>query len=501
MRILKNTIFLFFRSIIILLIGLYASRVLLEKLGIEDYGIYSIVAGVVLLFGSLRTMFTNAIQRFLNYGRGLGDAGRVNRVFITGIQVQLILAGVLLVLAETVGLIAFLHLNIPAAKVPAAAAVYQLTIVSTLLSMVTLPYDALIISNERLDVYAWLSMLEHALKLGIIFLIGRGPFSLLVNYAVLLLVVTCLMRILAILFCKRHFPEAKLRRVYDKPLMREMRSFAGWNFLGNTGLQITHEGVNYILNQFGGVVVNAARSLSYSVMGGIKSLVADVNVAFKPQTNASAAQEDKERFHQLLAYNAKTAFLCYLFLAVPVLIFARQILRIWLGQVPGHVVVFLYALSGYHLLRSLHELVNQFFVSIGQMRDYQLIEICTMVLIIPLSVFMLREGLPFWTVFIAMTFLEALNHSLTVWLATKRFSFPLRRFAREVYLPFFGMTLLSSGLVVGALLLNINATDSWPRIILYCVTLEAILLAAAYAMVLNRSDRQRLRIIVFRTTK
>ncbi len=127
------------------------------------------------------------------------------------------------------------------------------------------------------------------MKLGIIFLIGRGPFSLLVNYAVLLLVVTCLMRILAILFCKRHFPEAKLRRVYDKPLMREMRSFAGWNFLGNTGLQITHEGVNYILNQFGGVVVNAARSLSYSVMGGIKSLVADVNVAFKPQTNASAA--------------------------------------------------------------------------------------------------------------------------------------------------------------------------------------------------------------------
>ncbi len=152
-------------------------------------------------------------------------------------------------------------------------------------------------------------------------------------------------------------------------------------------------------------------------------------------------------------------------------------------------------------MRSLHELVNQFFVSIGQMRDYQLIEICTMVLIIPLSVFMLREGLPFWTVFIAMTFLEALNHSLTVWLATKRFGFPLRRFAREVYLPFFGMTLLSSGLVVGALLLNINATDSWPRIILYCVTLEAILLAAAYVLVLNRADRQRLRNIVFRTTK
>lgn len=492
MRIVKNSILLFFRSIFVLLIGLYASRVLLEKLGIEDYGVYHIVGGLVLMFNSFRTLFTNAIQRFLNFERGQGDYERVNRVFVTGMQVQLILSIVFLALAESIGLYAFLHLNFPEDRFQVALIVYQLTIATTLVSIATLPYDALIISNEKMNVYAWLSVWGSILHLGVVFLIDIGPLSHLVNLAILTLVTTVLMRGIAIAYCVRHFPESKLTKVFDRSLMKDMGQFAGWNFLGYTGLNITHQGVNYILNQYGGVVVNAARSIAYQVMRGTNMLVSNVNIAFKPQTNAAAASEDKRLFYHLLGYNAKAAFVSFLLIAVPILIFARQVLDIWLGQVPDYVVSFIFALSSYHLLRSLHELVNQFFVSIGEMREYQMIEICTMVFIIPVAILMLENDQPFWSVFVCMTGLETMNHGLTVWLAVRKFGFPLRLFIKDVYLPFGGMTGLAVCMIIGALQMGISETCSLVGVVLWTIGIEGLLLLVTFLTVFNKEDRYRI---------
>lgn len=487
----KNSVFLFFRSIVMMLIGLYASRVLLGKLGIEDFGIYNIVGGVVLMFNSLRSLFSNAIQRFLNYARGLGVERRLNQVFVTGLQVQVILSVFFLVLAETVGLYAFLHLNIPEGRSYAAAVVYQITIATAVVSMVTLPYDALVISNERMSVYAWMSIMEKVLFLGIIYLIDIGPLDHLINYAILMFVVTLLMRVVTISYCIRQFGESKLNRVSDRSLLKEMGQFAGWNFLGRTGLYVTHEGVNYILNLYGGVVVNAARSIAYQVMKGTNMLVNNVNMAFKPQTNASAAQADKRLFHQLLGYNGKTAFICYLLVTVPILIFSRQIIGLWLGQVPDYVISFVFAVSGFHLLRSLHELVNQFFISIGEMRDYQIVEICAMMLNIPLAICLLSNGYPFWTVFVGMTVVEAVNHALTVWLAVRKYQFPLWGFMKGVYLPFVIMTVLSMGIVGGGFLVGMNDTGSLIGGLLWSVAIVGALLAASYVFVLNGEDRRK----------
>lgn len=496
MRIVENSILLFFRSLIVVVIGLYASRVLLEKLGIEDYGVYHIVGGVVLMFNSLRTLFTNAIQRFLNFERGHGDSDRVNRVFVTGMQVQLILSIVFLTLAESIGLYAFSHLNIPEDRFQVALVVYQLTIVTTLVSIATLPYDALIISNEKMNVYAWLSVWGSILHLGVVFLIDIGPLTHLVNLAILTLVTTVLIRGMAIVYSVRHFPESKLTMFFDRSLMRDMGQFAGWNFLGYTGFVLTHQGVNYILNQYGGVVVNAARSIAYQMMKGTNMLVLNVNIAFKPQTNAAAASEDKRLFHQLLGYNAKAAFACYLLIAVPILIFARQVLEIWLGQVPDYVVEFIFALSGYYLLRSLHVLVNQFFISIGEMREYQAIEICTMVLIIPLAILMLENEQPFWVVFVCMTGLETANHGLTVWLAVRKYGFPLRLFIKDVYLPFGGMTGLAVCMIIGALQTGISETCSLACVVLWMIGIEGLLLLITFLTVFNREDRYRIQNIL-----
>ena len=486
----KNSVFLVTRSILGLVIGLYTSRVLLAKLGIDDYGVYHVVGSVVIMFNSIRSLFTNAIQRFLNYAKG--DVDKQNEIFNTGIRVQLILAVVFVSLAESIGLYAFLHLNLSEEQFAAAHIVYQLSVATAVVSMMTIPYDALIIAKERMNVFAWLSVLGMLLNLGIVYLISIGPFSTLVNYAVLVFVVSLLLRFVSAVYCKRHFEESKVCSFHNSALIREMGRFAGWNFLGRTGLYVSHQGIDYILNLSGGVVVNAARSIAYRVMGAANMLVNNANMAFKPQTNAAAADRDKHEFYKLLGYNAKTAFVCYLLIVVPLLIFARQVIGLWLGQVPEHVVAFLLAISPYYLLRTVHELVNQFFISIGEMKGYQVIEISTMAFIVPGAWLLLRGGYPFWTVFVCMAVFEALNHACTVWFASTRYGFPWRYFTKDVYLPFVAMTVIAFSMVYGGRTSGLAESVSFLEVAGWCLVIEWIMLALVACIVLKRQEREML---------
>lgn len=491
-RIFRNSALLSIRSIIVILIGLYTSRVLLGKLGVEDYGVFNIVAGVVLMFDSFRTMFTNAIQRFLNYSKGEGDDNRQNQIFNTSIQVQLLLAVVFVILTETIGLYAFWHLNLTNEQFEAAHIVYQLTIVTTVVSIMNVPYEALVMANERMDVFAWLSLFNSLLRLVVVYLISIGPFNQLVNYAILLFAVTCIIRVIMMVYCHQHFVESRLKWVCHWSLMAEMTKFAGWNFLGFIGYSVTHQGVNYLLNLMGGVVVNAARSITYQVMGGVRTLVDNAGIAFRPQTNAAAAEADRRVFYQLLGYHAKVAYTCYLMMVIPVLLFARQVIGLWLGEVPEYVVIFLLAISPYYLLRSLHQLVNQFFISIGEMMWYQVIEICTMVMIIPLAWMLLKKGYGFWTVFVGMSVVEVVNHAGSVWLAVRKYGFPLRYFVREVYLPFGLVSAMAFAMVYGAYGMGVSEMKSWFEIIGVGVSVEGAMLVTIVLIVLRREERKRL---------
>lgn len=495
--IFRNSVFLFVRSIIVILLGFYAARVLLEKLGIEDFGVYNIVSGVVLMFHSLRIFFSSAIQRFLNYTKGQRDDKKLNQIFNTGVQIQIVLAVLFFILMETLGLIVFMHLNLTPEQFSVAKVLFQLAIVTAIVSMLTVPYDALLIANEKMDVYALLSILDHALRLGIIFLISIGPLQQLVNYSILLLMVTVLMLGITALYCHRHFHEAKFHWKWNKPLVMDMGKFAGWNFLGNTGNQLTHEGVNYILNLMGGVTVNAARTIAYQMMGGVSTLVMNVNTAYKPQINASAAYDDKSTFYKLLGYNAKVTFFFYLLIVMPLLIFARPIVQFWLGQVPAYVIPFLLSISVYHLLRSLHELVNQFFISIGEMKEYQIIEICVMVLILPLAYLLLKGGHPFWTVFIGMSVLEVVNHSATVWLATRKYHFPLRYFVKEVYVPFLLMTMVSGLTFFCSYFLGWADVKSPLQGLFHVVLVESFLILIISAFFLKKAERDDMVRVIF----
>jgi len=498
--IFKNTLFLFLRSFLVLLVGLYTSRVQLAKLGIEDYGTYSIIGSVMLLFGTVRSMFTNAIQRYLNYSQNGGKYDQ-GQIFNASLLLQLILTGAFLLLTETLGLYALCHLNLSPDQFRAAHIVYQITIASALVSILTVPYDALIIAHERLDVFAWLSILSSLLNLAVVYLLSLGPFSRLINYSILLFLVTCTMRAITAVYCHRHFKESRIRKTYNKPLLKEMSAFAGWNFLGYSGYSIMHQGVNYLLNLAGGVVVNAARAIAYTITGKAFEIAFNANTAFKPQTNSAAAEKDSSNFHKLLGHTANVSYSVFLLIIVPVLIFARPLIHLWLGQVPKYVIVFLLAISPYYLLRAMHELVNQFFVSIGEMKWYSIIELSTMILIIPLAWALLKSGQPFWTVLLCMSVLEALSHAGSVWLGAKKYRFPFKRYAKDVYLPFLLVSSLSIVLVAAAYCFGLAETEHWGQIILCGLGIECILAASIAFIVLSKQERSAIIMIISRWFK
>lgn len=446
-RIAKNTALLIAKSSIVLVVGLYASRVLLQKLGIEDYGVYHMVGSVVLMFMSLRVFFSNAIQRYLNYTRGTGDEIRLQQVFSTGVLVQLLMSAIFVAILETAGLYALLHLNLTAEQMGVAKVLFQIAIATAVISMLTVPYDALLLSHERMDVFSVLAVTERLLTLGIIFLIDAGPFDHLINYSLMLFFVSLLMRSLNAIYCRRHFPECRMTWRPNRPLIREMGIFAGWNFLGWTGYSVLHESVNYLFNLSGGVVVNAGRSIAYQMTKGSSVLAGSVSTAFRPQTNAAAASADRHDFHRLLCRNAQASFAFNLMVMLPMLALARPLVQLWLGQVPEYVIPFVLAMGGYYYLRSLHALVDVYFLSLGDPKYYQIIEMVSLLMNIPVAWLLLRQGLPYWSVLASLSFFEAVSHAASVVLAVKRHGFPWRYFWHRVYRPFL-MAGMLSGLIL-----------------------------------------------------
>ncbi|MGL4854379.1 MAG: oligosaccharide flippase family protein, partial [Lentisphaeria bacterium] len=252
-RLLKNSIMLYVRMALMMVIGLYTSRVVLQTLGVEDFGIYNVVGGVVVLFSFLTSAMQSATQRFLNIELGKKDLEQARRVFVTALNVHLILSGVIFILAETIGLW-FLNvkLNIPIERMVAANWVYQFSIFTTVISIVTMPYMAAIIAHERMDFYAWQSVISGILRLVIVYLLGIFGSDKLIIYAILVFVVTALTQFFAMWYCGREFMVTHYKRFWDRDLFREMFAFSSWSLFGGIGNMANSQGVSMVMNMFCG---------------------------------------------------------------------------------------------------------------------------------------------------------------------------------------------------------------------------------------------------------
>jgi O-antigen/teichoic acid export membrane protein len=392
-RIATNTLLLYVRMIITVIVSLYISRVVLNILGVTDFGIYNVVGGIVVMFGFLNSAMAASTQRFLTFELGKRDKLRLEQVFSISVSLHIIIALIILLLSETVGLW-FLNtkLSIPADRLPAANWVFQFSVFTLLITILGVPFDAAIIAHERMKVLAFTSIAEVLLKLLVVYLLHLFGFDKLVMYAVLLFLVSLIVRIVYTLYCFKKFPESHYRFFWEKKLFVQMSGFAGWNLLGVFAGIGYNQGVNVLLNIFFGPVINAARGISFQVMGAVNQLVTNFQIAVNPSITKSYADQDEAKMYKLIFSSAKFSFYLLLLFILPLIIELKLVLLFWLKNVPAYTEVFTRLILIDILICSLSGPLQILAQATGRVRNYQLVVSIILLLNLPFSYLLLKLG-------------------------------------------------------------------------------------------------------------
>lgn len=340
-RIARNTLMLYLRMLLTVAVGIYTSRVVLNTLGVEDYGIYNVVGGVVAMMGFLNASLAGATSRFITFELGRGDRQRLADTFSSALIAHIGIALAVVLVAETAGLWFLTHkLVIPEARMGAALWVYHLSIASAAIGITQVPYTACVIAHERMGVYAYMEILNSVLKLLIVYVLLAGHFDKLKLYATLTFAVSTLIAAIYRLYCTRKFAESHFRWTWNKEILRPMVSFSAWDVYGNLSVSANQQGTNMMLNMFFGPVVNAAAGVAGSITGIISGFANNVTTAFRPQIVKQYAQGNISEMQQLLTNAAKFHLLLFATIMIPLYIEIESVLRLWLGQVPPHSVQF-----------------------------------------------------------------------------------------------------------------------------------------------------------------
>lgn len=430
-RIAKNTVLLYCRTLLMMVISLYTSRVVLATLGVEDFGINNVVAGVVTMFAFLNSSMSTSTQRYLTYSIGKGNLEDTKMIFGNAIRIHFLIGVIVVILCETIGVWLINNkLVIPADRLVAANWVFQLALLSFFINVTQVPYNAAIIAHEKMDVYAYVSILDVVLKLLIVYFLRIIPFDKLIVYAILTFVVVQIIRTVYRVYCIKHFPECKGTYVKGNKQFREMFHFAGWNLFGSLAWMLRDQGVNMVLNVFFGPIVNAARGVAMQVSHAIHSFVGNFTTALNPQITKNYAQ-GKIKEMEILAYRgSRFSFLLLLFLALPLLINVDFVLGLWLKEVPQYASIFLVFIIVDQLINSLFSspMITSMMAT-GNIRNYQIVVSFFILLIVPVGYLVLRQGFPPYSIFVVMNCC-----TLTAGLARYEFCVKQIGYARRLFL-------------------------------------------------------------------
>lgn len=385
-RIAKNTILLYGRTLFVMLVSLYTSRVILQVLGVEDYGVYQVVGGMVAMFSVISASLSSAISRFITFEIGKGNKEKLRSVFGTSIFIQIVISFIVLALAEIVG-IWFMNtkMQIPEGREIAAIWVLQCTLISFVINLISVPYNACIIAHEHMKAFAYVSIVDVLLRLGICFLITVSPIDRLISYAILTALVSLALRFIYAFYCHRHFEESRVTITFNKDIFKEMFGFAGWSFFNNTMYILNTQGVNMLINVFFGVAFNAARGVAAQVEGAVVQFVNNFTVAVNPQITKSYASGDLESMHRLVCRGAKFSFFIMLLMAVPLICETDTILNIWLEEVPPHAVSLVQLSLILGLLDSIGNSGYTACIATGRIKKYSIVISSIAILEFPLT--------------------------------------------------------------------------------------------------------------------
>lgn len=443
-RIAKNTLVLYVRMLFLMVINLYTSRVILSALGVDDFGIYNVVGGFVALFAIVSRSLSGAESRFLNYAMGSGDKERVKTTFSSTVTIQILLACIVAILAEAIG-VWFLNnkMVIPQDRLVAANWCFQLSVLTFCYNLFAVPYNAAIIAHERMSIFAYVSIIEGAAKLGISYLIFCSPIDKLVFYAILLCLLQIIIRELYRSYCKKNFEECTYKFIYDKNFLKELLSYAGWGYIGSTAEVLRNQGINVLINLFFGPAINAARAIANQVLHAVDGFINNFMVAVRPQMVQSYAAGNIIYVNDLIIKSSKFSYYLFLILSLPIIFNTDALLHLWLKVVPDQCAIFIQLTLVFTMITILYRPISIAQAATGKIRDYQIVVSGVQLLNLPISYCCLKLGCPVVIVLVVAIVLAMIVLFLSMYMIKRIMPFNAMAFTRQVLLRVLLVTIMA----------------------------------------------------------
>lgn len=495
-RIAKNTLFLYLRMFVMMLTALFTSRIVLDVLGAADYGLNNIIGGVVVLFSFLNSALLSATQRFLNFHLGRQDYKQTNVVFCMSMNTYLLLSIVVVVLGETVGLwFVNTQLNIPSERMYAAQWVYQFTLIQFVINLLRVPYNASIIAYEKMNFYAYVSLVEVIAKLLVVYLLYITTFDKLIFYSFLYTIVPLIVAFIYKIYCNRNFDTTKYKRIWDRIAFKEMFSFSGWSLFSSLANLAAQQGLNILINIFYGVTVNAAAGIANQVSTNVYGFISNFQTAFQPQIVKTYAAKEVERFHKLIFQTSKFSYFMVLVLVLPILFTIDGILDIWLKEVPKYTAIFCRLILVFLSIEAITAPLWMSVQATGKIRNYQILVASLIFLNFPVAYIVLKLGMPVYSVWVIRIIVNIVVMIARYIYMKKKLNFPLLSYLKAVIAPILSVTFVAIPI---PLILNYMIHGFWQNMIIVGIATFALTILDVYFVGMNTHEKLLVRNMILK---
>lgn len=498
-RIAKNTMMLYIRMILVMGITLFTSRIILDALGEENYGIYNVVGGVVAMFGFFSSTLASSCQRYFSYYIGKNDREELSNIFRLNMSVFLLLALIILLIAETLGLW-FINakLNIEESRIFAMNCVYQCSLLSFFFSIVLVPYNALIISYEKMSAFAYISIVEVMLKLLLAILLTYLLYDKLILYAVMMLFCQAVITLYYYIYCRRNIQESQYTFYWEKNKFKEILSYSGWHLIGALSVIVKNQGVNILINTFYNPIVNAGRAIAFQVTTATDSLSNNFFVAAKPQIYKYYAQRNYKELHNLILRSSKVCFLLILIIAVPLLINTNAVLSLWLKNVPSYAELFTQLALINVIIDSMNGPAIASALATANIKKFEIITGTLMILNLPVSYIVLRLGaIPEMTIVVSII-ISLITIVVRAFILKELIHLSVMEYIQKTFLPLIFVSILSG---IFSYFISTLFGDNLYDIIVTSVISVCLILILFYLVCLSKSEKVVIRNYVVKKIK
>lgn len=489
-RLAKNTMMLYFRMLFTMVLQLYTSRLVLQALGVEDYGIYNVVGGVIAMLSFVNMSLSNADSRFIAIEIGKGSQSNTKKIFSCIMTNHWLFALVIIILSETVGLwFVMTQLVIPDSRMIAALWVYQSAVLSSVITIVSSPYNGLIVAHEKMSAFAAISIFDAVTKLLIALLLFYTPIDCLIIYAVLHVSIQLIIRLIYTIYCKKRFEESHYHLIWDKKMSLNILSFAGWTLTGNIAVMGYTQGLNILLNLFFGTVVNAARGISIQVQSAARMFFTGFQTAINPQIHKSYAQKDFERMHFLLFMSSRFSFFLMLLVTIPLCLHTQYILELWLGEVPGYTSDFVKIMLIVGLVHTLQNPTMTALHSTGNIKKVQIVESSLLLSVVPLAYLFLKifQISPVM-VFVVYLIVEIITQFVRVYMIYPMINLKMKDYIIKVLYPIILVSLLAVSICFA--ISNVIVVSDFYRLLVIVVMYVLITIIVTFVFGLQKDERE-----------